>query len=171
MLALRPPVADDLALLVAWDADPAAAGAFDEAGGSPREYFQRRWVEEPPDPRDQGYRVLAEDGRAIGTATWIRHPLDRWVGLFGVMIAVPADRGRGLGTRAHRLVVDWLFSEQPDLAKLEAWTDVDHAVEQRVLEKAGFAREGILRRRNELRGLWRDMAVYGLLRDEWSVGG
>lgn len=39
----------------------------------------------------------------------------------------------------------------------------------RVLEKAGFTREGILRRSFFSRGVWRDTAMHSLLREEWGA--
>ncbi len=166
MLALRSPCSADVTLLADWSRDVQANGPYDETDPTEAAWYLAHWVERPPDPRTRGYRMLELGGRAVGTVTWIRHPLEDWVGLFGVMIATPSDRGRGLGTQAHRLAVAWLFGEHADLHKLEAWTDSEHLAEQRVLEKCGFSREGLLRRRNRLCGAWRDMAVYGLLRDE-----
>jgi RimJ/RimL family protein N-acetyltransferase len=53
---------------------------------------------------------------------------------------VPAWRGRGYATRAARLVADWAFAET-DIARLVAGTAPENTASQRVLERAGFARE------------------------------
>ncbi|WP_084958337.1 GNAT family N-acetyltransferase [Thermoactinospora rubra] len=50
---------------------------------------------------------------------------------------LPRFRGRGLMTRAVRLLADWAFEHTP-LHRLLAGTDVDNAASQRVLERAGF---------------------------------
>jgi RimJ/RimL family protein N-acetyltransferase len=53
-------------------------------------------------------------------------------------------RGQGLTTRALRLVCEWGLDEL-GLERLELITDPDNAASQRVAEKVGFRREGVLR--------------------------
>jgi RimJ/RimL family protein N-acetyltransferase len=53
-------------------------------------------------------------------------------------------RGRGLTTRALRLVCRYGFDELR-LGRLELITDPDNRASQRVAEKVGFSREGVLR--------------------------
>jgi [ribosomal protein S5]-alanine N-acetyltransferase len=53
--------------------------------------------------------------------------------------------GRGLMTEAARAVVDWAIA-QPDVYRVWAVVDLENVASQRVLEKTGMAREGILRR-------------------------
>ncbi len=59
---------------------------------------------------------------------------------------VPAWRGRGYATRAARLVVNWAFAET-DIARIIAGAAPDNIASQRVLERAGFAREAYQRAR------------------------
>ncbi|CAN6281999.1 unnamed protein product [Urochloa humidicola] len=54
--------------------------------------------------------------------------------------------GRGIAAAAIRMVVGKVFDDLPALERLEAVTGVDNVRSQRVLEKAGFQREGVLRR-------------------------
>ena len=54
------------------------------------------------------------------------------------------ERGRGVTTRALRLACRWSF-EQLELGRLELVTDPDNVASQRVAEKVGFIREGVLR--------------------------
>jgi RimJ/RimL family protein N-acetyltransferase len=41
-------------------------------------------------------------------------------------------------------------------------------VSQKVLQKAGFKKEGIIRKSVFSRGEWRDRALYSILRKEWK---
>ncbi|MFF5069984.1 GNAT family N-acetyltransferase [Micromonospora olivasterospora] len=76
---------------------------------------------------------------------------------------LPAARGRGLATRAVRLVAGWAF-EEVGIARLWAGTRPENAASQRVLEKAGFRREGLMRGRLPGGGGDRvDSVLYGLL--------
>jgi RimJ/RimL family protein N-acetyltransferase len=59
---------------------------------------------------------------------------------------LPAWRGRGYTTRAAQLLSLWVFAETA-IARLIAGTMPTNLGSQRVLEKAGFTREGYLRSR------------------------
>lgn len=82
----------------------------------------------------------------------------------------PAARGRGLATEAVRLGVRLAF-ERLGVAKLTAGAYAANAASVRVLEKAGFRREG-LRRRQVVSGDGRDDLVeFGLLPEDLSPAG
>jgi RimJ/RimL family protein N-acetyltransferase len=53
--------------------------------------------------------------------------------------------GRGLMTEAAGAVVEWVIA-QPEIHRVWATVDLDNAASQRVLEKVGMVREGVLRR-------------------------
>ena len=74
--------------------------------------------------------------------------------------------GRGLVREGAYAVVDWGFKEW-DLAKVWATADVRNPRSQRVLEKLGMKREGVLRSHVEIRGERADHVYYGILQDEW----
>ncbi len=78
---------------------------------------------------------------------------------------LPAARGRGYGTQAHRLLVQYLFAHTP-VHRIEASTDIGNVAEQRALEKAGFTREGVLRGGAWRDGGWRDGVSYSILRTD-----
>ncbi|QSB04726.1 GNAT family N-acetyltransferase [Natronoglycomyces albus] len=56
----------------------------------------------------------------------------------------PEARGKGLATRAVRLLCDWMFDDV-GFARLSAGTDVHNIVSQSVLRRSGFRLEGTLR--------------------------
>jgi RimJ/RimL family protein N-acetyltransferase len=51
---------------------------------------------------------------------------------------------------------------------IQAETHPQNIASQRVLEKAGFKREGIIRQSFFSRGVWRDTAMFSILREEWK---
>jgi [ribosomal protein S5]-alanine N-acetyltransferase len=57
---------------------------------------------------------------------------------------LPRARGRGAAARAIRLTVSWAFDEL-GLERVHGLTDIDNGAAQRVMEKAGFVRGGVLR--------------------------
>ncbi|MFF5246802.1 GNAT family N-acetyltransferase [Streptosporangium sp. NPDC000095] len=56
----------------------------------------------------------------------------------------PEFRGRGFATRAVNLLVGWVFEHTP-LARIIAGTSPGNVASHRVLERAGFTREALLR--------------------------
>ena len=75
---------------------------------------------------------------------------------------VEARRGRGLATAALRLIARWTFTELP-VARLQLTTHLDNPGSQRVAEKAGFTREGVLRAWADQRGERPDLVMWSLL--------
>jgi RimJ/RimL family protein N-acetyltransferase len=76
-------------------------------------------------------------------------------------LAGPDGRGRGLMTRAVRLVCDWLFSS--GIGRIEVRTHPDNEPSQRLAERCGFQREGLERKSIWLHGRRTDAIVWSLL--------
>ncbi|KAK2647045.1 hypothetical protein Ddye_022240 [Dipteronia dyeriana] len=71
--------------------------------------------------------------------------------------------GKGIATRAVKMVAETIFDEWPHLERLEALVDVENVRSQKVLQKAGFLREGVLRKYLIQLGKARDMVMFSLL--------
>jgi RimJ/RimL family protein N-acetyltransferase len=111
--------------------------------------------------------VIADSasGALAGTIAVHRRPDQAGRAAIGYWLA-PEARGRGLATRAVRLVVRWAFSVAPGLVRMELLTMVGNAASGRVAIRAGFAREGVLRAYLPFRGQLVDAVMYGRLRDD-----
>jgi len=110
--------------------------------------------------------IVDGEGRFLG-GCGLNHinPADRVANL-GYWVR-SAAAGRGVATRAVRLLADFAFAET-DLERLEIVCAVGNAASLRVAEKAGAVREGVLRGRIFLRGAPRDAVVLSILRSEWG---
>ena len=75
---------------------------------------------------------------AIGRHAPVGHRVE-----FGYWVA-PGARGRGVATRALRLIVDWTLATT-DLIRLELHTHPDNHASGRVALGVGFTREGVRR--------------------------
>jgi RimJ/RimL family protein N-acetyltransferase len=103
------------------------------------------------------------DGTLLGAVTVrhfdpMRHALEVGYWLF------PHARGRGVATRAVRAVAREAFAS--GLWRLEAHVRVGNEASDRVLERAGFTREGVKRRYLRHGGGRVDATIYSLLADE-----
>ncbi|TKY51186.1 N-acetyltransferase p20 [Spatholobus suberectus] len=74
--------------------------------------------------------------------------------------------GKGIATHVVKQVVKAAFSEFPHLGRVEALVDVENVGSQRVLEKAGFQREGVLRKYVIIKGKSRDMVMFSVLSND-----
>ena len=81
----------------------------------------------------------------------------------------PHARGRGVATHAVRLISGWAF-EDLQLARLELTCGPDNRASQRVAERCGFTREGVLRSHIPFKGGRRDTVVFSLLPGELRSG-
>jgi RimJ/RimL family protein N-acetyltransferase len=112
------------------------------------------------------------DGALLGSIG-VRHLAGLETGTSEVGYWVKREaRGRGVATRALRLVSAWAL-EQPGIERLQLRADVANRPSQRVAENAGFTREGVLRsaRHNARIGRRVDFALYSLLPGELTWGG
>lgn len=78
---------------------------------------------------------------------------------------IPAARGRGVASRSVRLITQWAF-QTLHLARLEITCGPDNHGSQRVAQRCGFTREGVLRSHLTFKGERRDTVVFGLLPGE-----
>ncbi|XP_050220283.1 uncharacterized protein LOC126670567 [Mercurialis annua] len=74
--------------------------------------------------------------------------------------------GKGIATKAVKLMAEFIFRQRPELERLEALVDVQNVGSLKVLEKVGFKREGVLRKYIILKGKTRDMVMFSLLSTE-----
>jgi len=79
----------------------------------------------------------------------------------------PDLRGQGLATEAVRAVVDRVFLDTR-LGKVWARVDTPNIASIRVLGKLGLQREAVMRQCHVRHGELIDLAVYVLLRTEWT---
>jgi [ribosomal protein S5]-alanine N-acetyltransferase len=77
----------------------------------------------------------------------------------------PWARGRGVMTRAVRVLAQWSLAEF-ELRRIEIIVATENVASNRVAEKAGFTREGVLRQYRENKGIWRDHVMWSLLRED-----
>ena len=74
--------------------------------------------------------------------------------------------GHGLMSAALRVLLPTLFGEL-NLHRIEAACIPSNAPSIRVLEKCGFAREGLARRYLCINGVWQDHLLFGLLHEDF----
>ncbi|KAL8481691.1 hypothetical protein ACS0TY_027999 [Phlomoides rotata] len=74
--------------------------------------------------------------------------------------------GLGIATMAIKMAIPRVFEKFPFLVRLEALVEEENVGSQRVLAKAGFVREGFLRKYGFNKGEIRDMYIYSFLKTD-----
>lgn len=158
-----------------------------ELAAATRDPEIRRWTAMPLDLNPAaaadwllGVREHVAEGQLMYLA--IADKDDRAVGAIGVgsfdwrsdqgevfYWIAPEARRRGLATASLRAVSGWAF-ETLGLARLELTTHPDNALSQRVAERAGFRREGLLRSKRPIRGERWDLVLFSLLPGDPRIG-
>jgi RimJ/RimL family protein N-acetyltransferase len=127
--------------------------------------FGTRWAAR----YDEGWRDGTRAGFAIrdggdaflGFVAFVQIDREARQGEIGYVVA-PAGRGRGVGTRALRLLTRWGF-EALDLVRVELRIDVVNTASEIVAARAGYVRDGVLRSSYFKEGQRVDLGVWSRL--------
>ena len=151
---------EDLPVLQGWDNNPEFMGEYEPLRQETRTDLERTYN----NLKDaQWFFVEKKDGTRIG---YMAHFLAGGEIELGYFI-VPAERSKGYVGEAIRIIVDYLFLSK-DAVRIQAKADPENIASCKALEKAGFKREGVLRKTFYCRGKWRDDYMYSILREEWK---
>jgi RimJ/RimL family protein N-acetyltransferase len=146
-----------------------------------RDPLVRRWLNMPADPADRHFDELlrrvtegrrngdrfdyavtdAGEGRVVGAVIASRRHRENYELAY---LAGAEGRGRGLMSRALRLLCDALFAA--GVGRLEIRTHPENGESQRLAERTGFVREGHERRSIWLHGRRQDAILWSLLPDD-----
>ncbi len=168
VVLLRPWQGSDLPVLERASADEYVAEIerlptpFTETGG-------REWINRKLSLRDAGrgwaFAIveLASSEVVGGIGIRFRHPPDAaepgwWM--------IAGKRNEGLAERAGRLLCRWALTDDTGIARIQATVEPRNLASQRLLEKLGFVREGLLRSYSAWRGGRQDVFLYSLLTDD-----
>jgi RimJ/RimL family protein N-acetyltransferase len=119
-----------------------------------------------PDPTNLAIDV---DGHAVGAIGYVPgRDVERYSAEMGYWLG-EAFWGRGITTEAVQLVTDHAFVALGFL-RLFALPFADNVGSVRVLEKAGYTREGLLRSSSVKFGEPRDQFMYARINPSWTPG-
>ncbi|XP_062209456.1 uncharacterized protein LOC133911273 [Phragmites australis] len=159
-VTLRPFDLADVDPMTAWASDPVATAFVTWDPYTSREAllaFLRDTVLPHP-----WFRAVCLGGGAPVGAVSVTPTDDRCRAELGIVLA-RAHWGKGVATAALKRTVAAVFGDLEGVERVEALVDVDNAASQRVLDKAGFQREAVLRSYCVVKGRLRDMVIYSFI--------
>lgn len=81
----------------------------------------------------------------------------------------PGAAGKGLVTRAARVIIDWAVEER-GVHRVEWVVSAENAASIAVARRLGMTKDGVLRESYRYRGKRLDMEVWSVLAPEWRAG-
>jgi RimJ/RimL family protein N-acetyltransferase len=152
---------EDLSFYVNWVNDPSFFGEYNPLEQTTKAEMEKDYDTAPSERKR--FFVEKKDGTKIGV-----------IGVFPVgdlweigFALIPSERGKGYGTEAVTIIVDYLFLSR-DLVRIQAATDPRNIASQRILETVGFKKEGIVRKSMFIHGEWKDLLLCSILKEEWK---
>ena len=137
---------------------PALPSPYSESDAAGYIAFARRaWSDGTSAP----FGVESLEGEPLGAVEMTFAPGDPKLAGIGYWLR-PEGRGRGAATEAVVLVSRWAFEELA-VERVSLITDPANVASQRVAERAGFQREGVLRAWHPTRSGRRDSVMFSLL--------
>lgn len=165
---IRPVEREDLPYRVQWLNDPSVQGtlSFDTPVSLAKTI---RWFEKTlSDPTRRDFTVWHREAESrIGFCGLLSVDFKTRKAEVYVSIGEKSYWGQGIGTEVYQLIEEYSFGEL-GLERLYLYTLVENLGTQRIMEKLGWIREGLLRRDVWSHGKAKDRLVYGLLRSEWK---
>ena len=149
-IRLRPVTEADLDMFRRFAVEPGLIG-LDWSGFRDPKAVQRRFDTDSYLGEDDGRLIVdvaagtEPGGESAGLVSYRRrlHGSQGYCWEIGIAL-LPEWRGQGIGWRAQAMFCSYLFGHTP-VQRIEAATHAENAAEQRSLEKAGFALEGVVR--------------------------
>ena len=156
---LRKAEKDDVSLVAKWWRKSQYMGEYQDTLTIPKEKLEKVML------KDTIFFIIEKkDGTKIGhIGGWMHGRICMEIGF----ALVPSERGKGYGTEAIQMMVDYLFLEK-DIVRVQAPAAPGNIASQKALEKADFSKEGLMRKSWFARGEYMDQYLYSILREEWK---
>lgn len=166
LVRLRPPRADDAAVMITWFEDMEVT-RFLMLRYPPGIDAEKEWLDKMARDPDQVVWIVECEGRAVGTTAI--HAID-WKNGFGTTGTVIGDKsvwGKGLGRELMQLRARYAFTQLP-LRKLKSAYLGGNDASARAQAAAGYREVGRYKADLFTDGSWRDHVITEVLRVDWE---
>ena len=111
--------------------------------------------------------IIEADGFSVGTIGLLEIDRKNSKAEYYIAMGETAYKGKGVAKEASRLIIEYGF-EKLGLNRIYLFTEVENVAAQKLFEKVGFVKEGVIRHDIVSHGKYVDRIVFGLLREDWS---
>lgn len=162
-LLLRPMRTNDIPALKEWMPDKSIYTYWGKAPGK-TEKNPELMFEKPEKPTKSFHLGIEEkaSGKVIGDL-WVYLIENNRMASVAIRLASQCQK-KGYGTEALSAITDFCF-KNTELQRLQAEADVRNIPSQRMFEKCGYTREGLIRQ-GKMVNTWCDYYIYGKLAND-----
>ncbi|MDP5274202.1 GNAT family N-acetyltransferase [Chengkuizengella axinellae] len=128
--------------------------------------FQKKFKETGFWDEEHGKMLITnKEGKLLGDIVYFKN--DRYMPGYeiGYQIYKKEDMGKGITSEALRIFSSYLFDLKP-IERLEIVLNVNNIGSRKVAEKCGYIFEGVKRKGIFSRGVYQDVQLFSLLREE-----
>jgi RimJ/RimL family protein N-acetyltransferase len=166
-VTLRPLEPEDVDTAYAWHLDTEIEILSGWGPRRSKHAFGRSFlsfIEEPP--RDLLVFGIEASGQLVGRIDLALIDRQNQHAMLGLFLGDKGAWGRGIATAATRIMLDYAFTVE-NLARVYAHVYPFNARAQRLMERVGMQKEGVLRAHEVHHGARRDLVVFGILKEEF----
>lgn len=129
---------------------------------------EREWITKQPSrhPNDIVFAIETLDGVHIGSMGLHRIDWINRLATTGAVIGEAEYRGKGYGTDAKMLLLEYAFNAL-QLHKIMSHVIDTNLCSQRYSEKCGYKVEGMLKQHHFLDGAYHDEVIMAVFREDW----
>ena len=125
------------------------------------------WFDSHIDDADRYDAVMEADGVPVGTIGLLSIDRKNCKAEYYIAMGETDYKGKGVAKEASRLILQYGF-EELGLNRIYLFTEIENIVAQKLFEKVGFTREGLIRQDIISHGKYVDRVVYGYLKEDWN---
>ncbi|MFD3440202.1 GNAT family N-acetyltransferase [Streptomyces sp. NPDC058685] len=129
--------------------------------------FLRAYAEKAAADTGRIYGIRT-DGTLVGAVIFRRMDVQQGTAEAGCWLE-PSAVGRGLVTRAVRVIIDWAVEER-GIHRVEWWVSAANEPSIAVARRLGMTKDGVLRESYLYRGKRHDEEIWSVLAPDWRAG-
>ena len=126
-----------------------------------------RWFDSHQGETTRYDAVIEADGVPVGTIGLLSIDRKNSKAEYYIAMGETAYKGKGVAKEASRLILAYGF-EELGLNRIYLFTEADNIAAQKLFERVGFKREGILKQDVYSHGAFADRIAYGILKEDWK---
>ena len=126
-----------------------------------------RWFDSHQGETTRYDAVIEADGVPVGTIGLLSIDRKNSKAEYYIAMGETSYKGKGVAKEASKLILAYGF-EELGLNRIYLFTEVDNITAQKLFERVGFKREGILKQDVYSHGAFADRIAYGYLKEEWK---
>ena len=127
------------------------------------------WFEQAAGRSDRHDAIIEVDGKPVGLIGLLNIDQKNGKAEYYITLGEQEYKGKGIASKASTLLLDYAFN-QLDLNKVYLYTEVANITAQRLFERIGFKKEGLLKDDLWVGGKGIDRYFYGICRFDYQQG-